>query len=868
MAEKPSIARNLVRTFSTVEKLKFETTTAKSRFNRIFVADLEHSLEYEILENDEILNKIILQPGDRIKITSVTGHVSSFDYPPPYDKKTNWGESDPENLIDLDAIEIPINENLHNQLIELGSNCTHLVIATDWDPQGESIGSQIIRLIEKGKQTKDTIIVSRMRFTATNIPSLMRAFKEQFLIDGSLVSSVDSLRRQDLRMGASLTRFLTVGIEEKGINRLISYGPCQSSVLWIIVKKYLEKQLFEPQPFWEMKVIHELKIEEVAEKSVKKKKSKKKPSKKQTKKKKGLSNQDELKFVFNWINNPILSEPELLKLKTKLSNTSEGTIKSQERELQPILRPKPLDTDTLEADGSRLFRVSPKLIADTAEKLYNTGFITYPRTESSYYLQKDLTPVCEKFIDSDIFVSEAKECIDSGNTKNPSQGKFSKDHEPIIPVKPATESDITTAIKGTDFENSLAWRIYDYITRRFFATVHLDAELEVTTTTIDVKTEEFIHKGQQVAQEGFLAIFPYRKIPQNPAYPVSKGKIIDIKIDSEKKFTKPPDLWTESQLIREMARLNIGTDATRSQHIATVIERGFAKVQTGSRTLLPTEIGIAFFDTFSKYAEKLILPEIRETVEQWTVGIRTGENTPEKVDQNVKDLTKSSLNELKKNKTDIFTEFVEKIQSTTKEGSEFGVCMKCGEILVLKGSTKGKRYLLCSNTSCGQTYLLPKKGDLTLLPEKCHACPMYPIQVGSGTKSWIFCPNCWNSRQDAEGLLFCSRCEYESCPYSKVSKDFTIKHEKGKLGLCPICQEGELSLFFDEWRTKIQCTNENCRVEYKAPNIRAGTSIQIDGPCKLCGLLTLLIKRKGKATYNFCPTCSLLCFSCMYRCYG
>lgn len=861
MAEKPSIGRSLVKAFSTVEKLKFESTTAKSRFNRIFGADFEHDLEYEIILDNETRTKITLHPGDRIKITSVTGHVSSFDYPPPFDKKTNWRDSDPEDLIDLNAIEVPINENLYNQLIELGTNCTHLVIATDWDPQGESIGFQIARLIEKGNNNSSNIIISRMRFTATNIPSLMRAFKEQFLIDPSLVNSVDSLRRQDLRMGASLTRFLTVGIEEKGINRLVSYGPCQSSVLWIIVKKYLEKQAFEPKPYWELKAVHEI-VTDVPKET--KKKIPKKTTKKKTSKKKTAENETVQKFTFSWKGNPIVTEQKLNENISKFTLNEKAKLKSQTSELQPVLRPKPLDTDTLEADGSRLFRVSPKLVADTAEKLYNNGFITYPRTESSYYLQKDLTSTCEKFIEAEIFVEEAKICIASGNTKNPSQGKFSKDHEPIIPVKAAIEKDIAAAIKGSDFENSLAWRIYEYITRRFFATVYLDAELEVTTSIIEINSEEFIHKAQQIVQKGFLSLFPFRKISENP-FPKLIDTTIDVAIEYDKKFTVPPELWTESQLIREMARLNIGTDATRSQHIATVIERGFAKVQIGSRSLLPTEIGLAFFDAFTNFAEKLILPEIRETVEQWTIGIRTGENTPEKVDQNVKELTKTSLKNLKKNKSSIFDVFVEKIQSTTKEGEEFGICMKCGDPLILKGSSKGKRYLLCTNTECNETYLLPKKGELTLLQEKCHACPMYPIQVGSGTKSWIFCPNCWNARQDKEGLLFCSRCEYESCPYSKISKDFSVKHEKGKLGLCPTCQQGDLQLYFDEWRTKIECSN--CKAEFKAPNIRAGTSIQIDGPCKLCGLSTLLIKRKGKATYNMCPVCSLLCFQCMYKCY-
>ena len=96
-----------------------------------------------------------------------------------------------------------------------------------------------------------------------------------------------------------------------------------------------------------------------------------------------------------------------------------------------------VDTDTLEAEGSRLFRVSPKLIADLAEKLYNNGFITYPRTESSYYLVKDLSPVCEKFTDNSFFSEIAELCLTKGNPKNASKGRFTKDHEPISPVKSA-----------------------------------------------------------------------------------------------------------------------------------------------------------------------------------------------------------------------------------------------------------------------------------------------------------------------------------------------------------------------------------------------------------------------------------------------
>ncbi|MFV2015629.1 MAG: DNA topoisomerase, partial [Candidatus Heimdallarchaeota archaeon] len=458
--------------------------------------------------------------------------------------------------------------------------------------------------------------------------------------------------------------------------------------------------------------------------------------------------------------------------------------------------------------------------------------------------------------------------LEKGNPKNASKGRFTKDHEPISPVKSATEKDITSTIKGNDFEASLAWRIYEYIVRRFFSTIYLDGEIQKTQTLIEVNGEEFIHNGQKIIKKGFLELFPYRRI-QEIKSPILKPKVeFLVEISEEKKFTLPPELWSESRIIREMARLNIGTDATRSQHIATVIDRGYISVQSGSRTLIPTEIGLSFHKIFTSYAENLIIPEIRETVEKWTLGIRTGEMTPEKVDTNVIQLTKSSLKKLKDHSDEIFPIFTSSIKKITKEGDEFGICMICNEKLILKSSVKGKRFLLCTNEQCKKAYPLPKKGAMVLLPEKCHACPMYPIQVGTGTKSWIFCPNCWIERQNSEGLLFCSKCVIETCPYSSINNSFSTKQERGKLGTCPKCKKGQIILFFDEWRTKLECNNDSCDNEYKAPNIRAGTSIQIDLNCKLCNLSTLLVKRKGKAAYNMCPVCSLMCFQCIHRCFG
>ncbi|HKZ40598.1 MAG TPA: DNA topoisomerase, partial [Candidatus Hodarchaeales archaeon] len=464
VAEKPSIARGIVRALSIAYGMKFKTEKGKSRYNRIFRAYIPHEQIINLIdsENNSIKTLKVAQ-GAEVSVSSVSGHLTSYDYPAPYDKDTDWSKTDPLDLVKVDAKEKPISQPLYDHVIELGARTDLLVIATDWDNQGESIGGQIARVVTQGLTSPPE--VTRMRFTSTTVGALQGAFESQHSLDHLLIESVDSLRRQDLRMGASLTRHLTTGVQQqgRGIKRLVSYGPCQSSVLWIVANRYFERQRFVPLAFWRVFASVEQPIPQDAKTTRKAKAAPKTTDldiKKSAKARKGKksaikTNND---FLFEWIKSPVSILSEATQIVGRLGSPAEATVFKREVTNQNIDRPKPLDTDTLESDCARLFGVSPKLISDIAEKLYNNGLITYPRTESSYYLLKDFSPTCEKFLQHEIYSSIADFCTKSGNAKNPSKGRFTKDHEPIIPVKAATEKEVAEALKGTDFENSIGWR--------------------------------------------------------------------------------------------------------------------------------------------------------------------------------------------------------------------------------------------------------------------------------------------------------------------------------------------------------------------------------------------------------------------------
>ncbi|MFX1546516.1 MAG: DNA topoisomerase [Promethearchaeota archaeon] len=816
LAEKPSIARALVRAFSIVYKLKFKGRRGKTRYNYIYESTIDTQEISFRIEKDEYR----LRKQDYFLVSSVTGHILNYDYPPPFDKDTNWRNSDPIDLIELEPIEVPIKENMVAHIEEIGKKSDVIVIATDWDGHGESIGRQILEIAARCNKK---INHGRMHFTSTNPTALRKAFEIQSDLNWDWIKQVDSLRKQDLRMGSSITRFLTVGIQNQGIkNRMISYGPCQTSVLWLITNRFLENRNFTPEKFWRASV----KISTVED-----------------------------PLFLDWKENPIKDEKIINSLISKLNRTAEGIITDYNEESATIKRPLPLDTDTLEAECAQFFRISPKQVADIAEKLYNNGHITYPRTESSFYLEKDLTKLAEKFISHDEFGSVAKECIELGGTKNPSKGRFTKDHEPIKPVKASKQPEIEKIFEKTPAIANLAWNIYSYIVWRFLATVHSDVAIVNQYIILSSASEEFYAKGRKIVDLGYLSFYKFKRVTGKVLPPLEKGSKHTIEAFKHQGYTTPPPLWSESQLIREMSALNLGTDATRSTHIDTVQKRMYTTNRGSRRLLEPTSLGMALYHIFTENAEDLILPEIRGKVESWTQQIRDHEKTPEDVDKLVIELTTHSLQKMKGNQEEIFSTLVQSIETMTGIGKTFGICPECQGDLVLHQGKGSSRFLKCSNSLCKISLPLPKKGDLSAIEgENCRICNATPLLVISQSYNWIMCPVCWTGKAVEDHPWFCTECTRTDCPFSG---SWETNSPGQSLGSCSECG-GDVLLKFDQQDTQVMCSK--CNRTWKAPNLRKGTTVTPSDPCENCGRQTLFIAKRGKKPYRLCVFCSLFFF--------
>ena len=233
----------------------------------------------------------------------------------------------------------------------------------------------------------------------------------------------------------------------------------------------------------------------------------------------------------------------------------------------------PFTTSTLQQEASRKLGFSVSRTMRVAQGLYESGLITYMRTDSTNL--------------SDDAVKQAKNVITQEYGKeysNPKQfkGKKSKGaqeaHEAIRP------SDLSRKTMTGERDQE---RLYDLIWKRSVASQMADAELEITTATIDVSTrsELFAAKGQVITFEGFLKVYLEGKDEegdeqeQDGRLPAMKeGQILNrTRIIATQRFSRHAPRYTEASLVKRLEELGIGRPSTYAPTISTVQKRGYVE---------------------------------------------------------------------------------------------------------------------------------------------------------------------------------------------------------------------------------------------------------------------------------------------------
>ncbi|XP_009436164.1 DNA topoisomerase 3-beta-1 isoform X3 [Pan troglodytes] len=460
---------------------------------------------------------------------------------------------------------------------------------------------------------------------------------------------------------------------------------------------------------------------------------------------------------------------------TKLEK--EAQVEATSRKEKAKQRPLALNTVEMLRVASSSLGMGPQHAMQTAERLYTQGYISYPRTETTHYPENfDLKGSLRQQANHPYWADTVKRLLAEGINR-PRKGHDAGDHPPITPMKSATEAEL-----GGD-----AWRLYEYITRHFIATVSHDCKYLQSTISFRIGPELFTCSGKTVLSPGFTEVMPWQSVPleeslptcqRGDAFPVGEVKMLE-------KQTNPPDYLTEAELITLMEKHGIGTDASIPVHINNICQRNYVTVESGRR-LKPTNLGIVLVHGYYKIDAELVLPTIRSAVEKQLNLIAQGKADYRQVLGHTLDVFKRKFHYFVDSiagMDELMEVSFSPLAATGKPLSRCGKCHRFMKYIQAKPSR-----LHCSH--CDETYTLPQNGTIKLYKEL--RCPLDDFELvlwssGSRGKSYPLCPYCYNHPpfRDMKKGMGCNECTHPSCQHSLSMLG---------IGQCVECESGVLVL--------------------------------------------------------------------------
>jgi len=347
-----------------------------------------------------------------MRVTSVLGHIMNYDYP---ESCKGWKTTPYETLytIDLEKNISSTAKDVVRNIKEASKGCSQLIIWTDCDREGEAIGFDVLEACQKASKH---LKVWRAHFSTVAASEIREACQNLREPDKSLADAVNMRQELDLRIGASFTRFQTIMVQTLFPQKygVISYGPCQFPTLGFIVERYQMIRDFKPEPFYFLDCHAEREIKEPG----------------------GIKKVD---VKFEWERGKIFDEQICIVLTECCLEAGKARVVSCDKKVTRRRRPFPLNTLELQKAGSRKLNMAGHKIMEIAEKLYNKGFISYPRTETASYSPNiNIKDLVSRQTGSSQWGDFAKRLVDNTNGLfcGPLHGKGDdKAHPPIHPIK-------------------------------------------------------------------------------------------------------------------------------------------------------------------------------------------------------------------------------------------------------------------------------------------------------------------------------------------------------------------------------------------------------------------------------------------------
>ena len=615
---------------------------------------------------------------------------------------------DPEDNWNAQYKILPGKEKIVAELKRLAKSADTVYLATDLDREGEAIAWHLQESIGK-----DMASYKRVTFNEITKTAIKEAFSNPGQLNIDRVNAQQARRFLDRVVGFMVSPLLWAKIA-----RGLSAGRVQSVAVRLIVEKEREIRKFISEEYWE--VYADL-----------------------------IADKDSVRFeVVRQNNKPFRptsqGEADAALALLRQSGYTISSCESKPTETRPSA---PFITSTLQQAASTRLGFSVKKTMMLAQRLYEGGYITYMRTDSTNLSQEAIQSAREyirKNFDKD-YLPEKPNIYSS-------KSKAQEAHEAIRPSDVKVKSG---QLKNIDRD---AGRLYDFIWRQFVACQMTPARYLSSTITVSASDFELKAKGRIMQFDGFTCIQQSNRKNDDVILPagLKDGQALTLhSLDPKQLFTRPPARFTEARLVKELEKQGIGRPSTYASIISTIQDRGYVTLEK-----------------HRFYAEK-----IGDIVTD-----RLVENFSNLMDYNFTALMEEHLDDVAEGHAnwialldDFYTDFQGRLtQAETDQGMRANQpietdipCVSCKRPMQIRTASTGV-FLGCSG------YILPPK-------ERCKA-----------TMNLVHGDEVFAENEQAEADVLRAK---HRCPKCKTAMDSYLIDEQRKLHICgnnPDCSGYEI----------------------------------------------------------------------------
>lgn len=462
--------------------------------------------------------------GSDFEVKSCFGHIRDLE-------KGDMG-IDVENKFEPRYIIPPDKQKVVSELKKIAKKTKEVWLATDEDREGEAISWHLCEVLGLDPKTTKRIV-----FHEITKPAIKKAVESPRKLDMNLVDAQQARRVIDRIVGFELSPVLW---KKMSMGNSLSAGRVQSVAVRLIAEREREINAFEPKATFKVEALF-------TEDDIQ--------NRKVTFKAEGQK--------FSSINDA----------EHFLNSCKDAVYKIKDIQVKPAKKSPaaPFTTSTLQQEASRKLGYSVSKTMLIAQKLYESGNITYMRTDSVNLSETAMTE-----ISSQINSQFGKNYFQKRVYQNKNQSA-QEAHEAIRP----------TYIQTTEIEDNDTRRLYDMIWKRTMASQMADAELEKTIAKIEISTnkEELTAQGEVIKFEGFLKV--YREDTDDEEQednnsdmlpPLKVNQVLHFnEMVAIEKFSRPAPRYTEASLVKKLEELGIGRPSTYAPTISTIQKRGYVE---------------------------------------------------------------------------------------------------------------------------------------------------------------------------------------------------------------------------------------------------------------------------------------------------